>query len=269
MGTLLFRLDDVTPCQNWENFERLHELFRKYQIAPVIGVVPDNQDPKLCIGEPKQNFTQYLDQLVREEGWVIAQHGYTHTYVNRNGGMLKVNRQSEFAGLPYEEQFDKLRKGQEFLQKQGLCATMFMAPAHTYDKNTLRALQELGFTWVTDGYTDHAYRRFGLVFIPCTVSKPIIPGKNRVNTVCYNPNMMTEEEFEELEQFLEQHAQVCKSFDWYLKQLEASGVPEWSIRLWLEQQRNRLLRCVKHFVSGNALCQRLLQARARLRSGYR
>ncbi|MDO4515492.1 MAG: hypothetical protein Q4B72_15845, partial [Lachnospiraceae bacterium] len=89
------------------------------------------------------------------------------------------------------------------------------------------------------------------------------------NTVCYHPNMMTEEEFEELEQFLEQHAQVSKSFDWYLKQLEASGVPEWSIRLWLEQQRNRLLRCVKHFVSGNALCQRLLQARARLRSGYR
>lgn len=269
MGILLFRLDDVTPWQNWEKFERLHELFRKYQIAPVIGVVPDNCDPKLCIGDPRKDFAQYLNKLVREEGWVIAQHGFTHTYVNKNGGMLKVNRQSEFAGLPYDEQFDKLKKGQEFLQKQGLCATMFMAPAHTYDKSTLRALQKLGFTWVTDGYTDHVYRRFELVFIPCTVSKPIVPKESVVNTVCYHPNMMTEEEFIELEQFLEKHAEVCKSFDWYLEHLSQTQIPHWNVYLWLEQLKNRLLRCVKHIVAENALCQRLLQARACARSGYR
>lgn len=56
---------------------------------------------------------------------MIAQHGYTHTYVTRNGGMLKVNRQSEFAGLSSEEQREKLAKGQEILQKQGICARMF------------------------------------------------------------------------------------------------------------------------------------------------
>ena len=106
MGILLFRLDDVTPQQNWENFERLHDLFRRYSIAPVIGVVPQNMDKKLCVDKPRENYIAYLKKLHDEEGWVIAQHGYTHTYVNRNGGMLKVNRQSEFAGLSGEEQWE-------------------------------------------------------------------------------------------------------------------------------------------------------------------
>ncbi len=255
MGTLLFRLDDVTPVQNWENFERIHALFKKYGIAPVIGVVPENRDEKLCIRQPKENYVEYLKALRNQEGWVIAQHGYTHTYVTRNGGMLKVNRQSEFAGLSSEEQREKLAKGQEILQKQGICARMFMAPAHAYDKQTLKALKELGFTWVTDGYTDHAYRRYGLVFIPCTVSKPVVVSGDRVNTACYHPNMMTEEEFTELEAFLQHHAGECMSFERYLRQLEKQKIPEWNFALALEQMKNQILRKVKRLVARNALCQ--------------
>lgn len=266
MGTLLFRLDDVTPWQNWENFERLHELFRRYSIAPVIGAVPENLDEKLRIGSPREDYSEYLQQLQREEGWVIAQHGYTHTYVNRNGGMLKVNRQSEFAGLPLEEQREKLEKGQQILQKQGICAKMFMAPAHTYDKRTLKALKELGFSWVTDGYTDHAYRRYGLIFIPCTVSKPVVVGSDRVNTVCYHPNMMTEQEFTELEAFLQQHAGECMSFDTYLQQLAEQEIPEWNLRLVWEQQKNKAFRRIKQFAARNALCQMYFQYRQRQRA---
>lgn len=266
MGILLFRLDDVTPQQNWENFERLHDLFRRYSIAPVIGVVPQNMDKKLCVDKPRENYIAYLKKLHDEEGWVIAQHGYTHTYVNRNGGMLKVNRQSEFAGLSGEEQRKKLGDGQQILQKQGICAKMFMAPAHAYDKTTLKVLKELGFTWVTDGYTNHVYRRYGLVFIPCTVAKPIVVPKDWVNTVCYHPNMMTEEEFTELETFLQSHAEECMSFDQYLQQLEEQDIPEWNFKLVLEQQKNQILRKIKHMVARNALCQAYFQHRQRQRA---
>ena len=266
MGTLLFRLDDVTPEQNWENFERLHDLFRRYSIAPVIGVVPQNKDSKLRVGESKEDYVAYLKKLQEEEGWLIAQHGYTHTYVNRNGGMLKVNRQSEFAGLSGEEQRKKLGDGQQILQKQGICAKMFMAPAHAYDKTTLKVLKELGFAWVTDGYTDHVYQRDGLVFIPCTVSKPIVVPKDRVNTVCYHPNMMTEEEFTELDDFLQEHGKECMSFDQYLQQLEDQKIPEWNLRLALEQQKNMVLRRIKHLVARNALCQAYFQHRQRQRA---
>lgn len=266
MGILLFRLDDVTPQQNWENFERLHDLFRRYSIAPVIGVVPQNMDKKLCVDKPRENYIAYLEKLRDEEGWVIAQHGYTHTYVNRNGGMLKVNRQSEFAGLPMEEQRKKLKKGQQILQKQGICAKMFMAPAHAYDRKTLKVLKELGFTWVTDGYTDHTYRRDGLVFIPCTVSKPVVMSQDQVNTVCYHPNMMTEEEFTELDGFLQEHAKECMSFDQYLQQLADQKIPEWNLRLALEQQKNMVLRRIKHLVARNALCQAYFRYRQRRRA---
>lgn len=266
MGTLLFRLDDVTPEQNWENFERLHDLFRRYSIAPVMGVVPQNRDKKLCVDRPRENYIEYLQKLHEEEGWVIAQHGYTHTYVNQNGGMLKVNRQSEFAGLPLEEQRRKLSKGQQILQKQGICAKMFMAPAHAYDRKTLKALKELGFTWVTDGYTDHAYRRDGLVFIPCTVSKPVVVPKDWVNTVCYHPSMMTEEEFTELETFLQAHAEECMSFDQYLRQMAEQNIPEWNFKLAMEQLKNQALRKIKHRAARNALCQAYFRHRQHRRA---
>ena len=266
MGTLLFRLDDITPSQNWKNFERIHKLFQKYQIAPLIGVVPDNQDKKLRIEPEKVDYYEYLRELRDKEHWVISQHGYQHTYVNDEGGLLKVNRQSEFAGLSYEEQYEKLQRGQQLLQNKELCATMFMAPAHTFDATTMRALRDLGFKWVTDGYTDHAYKREGLIFIPCTVSKPIVPKKDYVNTVCYHPNMMTEEEFRELEEFLEHHADVCESFGHYMDRLLHTDVPVWNFRLFIEQQKNQLLRKIKHFVAMNALCQAFFRARAGMRS---
>ena len=136
----------------------------------------------------------------------------------------------------------------------------------TNEKTTLKVLKELGFAWVTDGYTDHVYQRYGLVFIPCTVSKPIVVPKDRVNTVCYHPNMMTEEEFTELDGFLQEHGKECMSFDQYLQQLEDQKIPEWNLRLALEQQKNMVLRRIKHLVARNALCQAYFQHRQRQRA---
>lgn len=53
MQRLLIRLDDITPDMDWEKFERLAALFEQYQIHPIIGVVPDNQDKTLRIREPE------------------------------------------------------------------------------------------------------------------------------------------------------------------------------------------------------------------------
>jgi len=259
MGTLLFRLDDITAEQNWENFERLHDIFGTYGIAPVIGVVPDNRDVTLRIGKPRADYVSYMKRL-QGEGWVIAQHGFQHTYVNRNGGMLKVNRQSEFAGLSFEEQRKKLQAGQEILQNMDIHATMFMAPAHTYDRNTLKALKSLGFRWMTDGYTDSPYQMEGLTFIPCTVSKPVIPKADSVVTVCYHPNMMTEEKFEELEQFLgkyasSEHVNLCQGFGSYLESISENPVRRWGVCTAWEQRKNLTMRKLKLFAASNALCQ--------------
>ena len=77
-----------------------------------------------------------------------------------------MNAQSEFAGKSYEEQYQLLESGQKKLLDRDIETKLFMAPGHTFDKTTLRALKALGFTHVTDGFGDLPYVRSGITFLP-------------------------------------------------------------------------------------------------------
>lgn len=202
MGRLAIRLDDITPDMNWENFFRLKKLFDQYDIKPLIGVVPDNRDPKLSIGEAREDFWELMRTLAYED-WTIAQHGYTHVYETTDSGILGVKEASEFAGIPYDEQYERIRKGRKILEENGLVCDVFMAPGHTYDENTLLALEQLKFHYVTDGYAEVPYYWKNLGFLPCTISTPKEP--KRFDTLCLHLNTMTEEAFKNLEAFLENY----------------------------------------------------------------
>ena len=41
---ILIRLDDIAENMNWELMDRSEALFNKFNIKPVIGVIPKNQD---------------------------------------------------------------------------------------------------------------------------------------------------------------------------------------------------------------------------------
>ena len=43
------RMDDITPDMDWARFMRFKALCDQYNIKPLIGVVPDNNDAKLNI----------------------------------------------------------------------------------------------------------------------------------------------------------------------------------------------------------------------------
>lgn len=269
MQQLLIRLDDITPDMDWEKFERLAALFEQYQIHPIIGVVPDNRDETLHIQEPRADFWERIRTL-QKQGWVIAQHGFTHVYVNKKSGLLKVNPFSEFAGLPYQEQYEKLKEGQEILKKQGIHTTMFMAPGHSFDRQTLRALKTLGFTSVTDGYCSRPYRRDGLIFLPCTLSSPRLP--KRFDTLCLHSNGMGLAQFDALADFIGRHRKLIGNADaiCFLERTGhttekpgdrmeacpcACGVRAYVPFGWLEEHKNLFLRRVKRFVAENETVQ--------------
>ena len=46
-----------------------------------------------------------------------------------------------------------------------------MAPSHSYDRSTLRALKDNGFQRVTDGFGTKPYEREGLIFYPLAMRK--------------------------------------------------------------------------------------------------
>lgn len=199
------RIDDITPDMDWDSFLRFKQLLDSLQIKPLIGVVPDNQDPNLKTGICREDFWDFLLQL-KLEGWSIAQHGFRHLYSTEKGGIFPLNHFSEFAGLPHQEQLDMLRNGRDILRSNGLDTDIFMAPAHSYDKNTLRALKELGFSYITDGFSNKPYCRQGLVFTPIafrrdavSVKKATAGNTGQVTTLVYHLNHMKEEEFRRYE----------------------------------------------------------------------
>ncbi len=203
-GRYLIRLDDIAPHMAWDRFHSLARVFDTYGVKPLIGVIPDNQDPQL---RQWPEFTGDFWAEIRSlqvRGWEIAQHGFQHLYVTRELGLMGVNRLSEFAGLPFEEQFDKLARGQSLLRQHGLSFESFMAPSHSFDLTTLQALKELKFTTVTDGFALFPYIEHGLIFLPQLLASPrLIPFG--VQTFCLHVNVMTEVQIRRVEEFVARH----------------------------------------------------------------
>ncbi|MBQ9926668.1 MAG: DUF2334 domain-containing protein [Lachnospiraceae bacterium] len=161
------RLDDITPDMDWECFFKFKALLDHYQVKPLIGVVPDNQDENLKgtqNGAPEE-FWAYIKEL-QENGWTVAMHGYRHIYATDKAGVFPLNCFSEFAGISYEEQKEMLTEGKQVLAQNGIETDIFMAPAHSYDNNTLKALKATGFKKVTDGFGSRPYTWKGLDFYP-------------------------------------------------------------------------------------------------------
>ena len=207
---LTFRLDDITPGLKKDNLNRFEEIFDLYGIKPLIGIVPSNEDPNLVVDVKDNSFWDEMRRL-RDKGWKIALHGYRHVYSNDNSGLLKANPFSEFAGLPYEEQKDMLFKGKSILEEQGLVPEFFMAPGHTFDENTLKALVANGIFKITDGYSDRPYIRNGIAFYPCRLSDPTMP--KGMDTVCIHLNNWEDADFDSLKGFIEINRAICTSFD--------------------------------------------------------
>ena len=65
---ITIRMDDITPDMDWESFEAFERMFRKYGIRPLLGVVPDNRDPKLSVDAPRAEFWERMRRFKRRGG---------------------------------------------------------------------------------------------------------------------------------------------------------------------------------------------------------
>lgn len=194
-------MDDICPQMNMDKFLEYKSLFDEFDIKPLIGIIPDNQDVSIKFDNDFTNFWGMMRQL-QEDGWAIAQHGYQHIYCSQVPGILSRRKLSEFAGLTYEDQFEKIRKGKRILEQNGLYTDIFMAPGHSFDITTLRVLKECGFKYITDGLSSLPYMYCGLKFIPCRHLSPLtLPG---INTWCIHSNTWTKIYFNRIKKAVQQ-----------------------------------------------------------------
>lgn len=146
----LLRFDDMCPTMDWALWEEVEALLVEAGVKPILAVIPDNQDPALMVTPPSPLFWDRVRSW-QARGWTIGLHGYQHTYVNKEPGLLRLNRKSEFAGLSHSEQLDKLRKGLEVFEREGVHADVWVAPAHSFDGVTVSALAAVGIRTISDG----------------------------------------------------------------------------------------------------------------------
>ena len=211
MRKIAIRIDDVVAEMDWVKFHRFEKLLDKYEICPLIGVVPMNGDHKLEGAKgtrneafaDEENYKNWLKEK-QKLGWVIAMHGTYHVYLTKQGGLFPLNDFSEFAGVSYENQKHKLEAGVGALEEIGIRTDIFMAPGHSFDKDTLKALKECGFHYITDGFGDMPYVREGLTFLPISfLRKKELRKESGVTTFVIHTWDMTEAEFRWYEDLFE------------------------------------------------------------------
>ncbi len=226
---IVIRMDDIAPGMDMGKFRRFKRLLDEHHVQPLIGVVPDNHDQGLIIGDDERDrdrrernipvpverrksdrrnvedpdikednpgFWRMIRNL-QSEGWIIAMHGLNHAYTTKEGGLLPLNHKSEFAGIPLENQKEMIAEGKSILAGHGIATDFFMAPSHSYDKNTLEALLENGFRRITDGFGRHSYRRYDITFYPISYRRDtaIKDKKEGYTTFVVHCNTLTNEDF--------------------------------------------------------------------------
>jgi len=151
-----------------KKWQRMENILDVYGVRPMVGIIPANKDPEQQIDAADSKFWSKVQHWTKK-GWAIALHGYDHCFISDAGmsGLNPVWTRSEFAGVPIEQQKDKIRKGVAECRANGIEPTFFFAPAHTYDENTLKTLrEESSIRIISDTIANRPYRKDDFIFIP-------------------------------------------------------------------------------------------------------
>lgn len=208
----LMRLDDA--CEHWnkENWHRMHDLLTKYRVKPIIAIIPKVEDPKLLEYPIDSDYSVTVHQWINE-GWIPALHGFNHILHASKGGLNPVNNRSEFVGLSLDEQVYKIKNGLMILREKSINPKIFIAPAHTFDKNTLLALkQETEIRVISDTIADDVYWDSDFYYIPQQSGRVRLIN-SKIVTFCYHPNIVREDQFDVLDSFLNEHSKEFVDFE--------------------------------------------------------
>lgn len=219
MSRYFFRLDDIAPNMNWDKFNFIILLFRRYNIKPLLAVIPDNKDPELLKYPANSDFWRIIKEL-NQDGWTIGQHGFEHLYKTGNGGVLKINKKGEFAGIDFETQRQMTENGKKILEEKLGEINIFVAPAHSFDKNTIRALLTNNIKILSDGIALWPFKKYGIIWLPQITWRPRRFPLGFL-TFTLHTNTMNSADFDNLNKFIIKNQNHIGNFselaEWYEK----------------------------------------------------
>jgi hypothetical protein len=168
---IVFRYDDFSAVSSTDLELKLIDSFAKHHTSCTFAVIPF-----VCSGNTHNPLSQSLITLPYEKIEIlkksveagtldIALHGYSHQTLPRKKGY------SEFNGLDKEIQLSKMKEGKNFLEDLiGCQITTFVPPWNTYDLNTIKAMEKVGFKSLSADIHGTAIKSTSLKFLPFTCS---------------------------------------------------------------------------------------------------
>lgn len=207
----MLRIDDLCPTIHARRWERIRRIMEEFGIHPILAVIPDNQDSSLRKSPSDPGFWQQMRDM-EAAGATVAIHGYHHLCNLRARGLIALHENSEFAGKPYEVQLELIAAGLGILRGQGLNPRLWVAPRHSFDGNTLRAIRKAGLRYLSDGLARVPFRRGGVTWIPQQLWSPAARPKG-IWTICVHPNSTHRAKADELRAFLAGFAGQFTTFE--------------------------------------------------------
>lgn len=211
MSQYLIRLDDANPWMDHAKWGRIETILDDHSIKPIVAVIPNCNDATLMINPLDENFWDIVKHW-NKKGWTIALHGYDHVYITNCGGLVPINKKSEFVGLPLDRQIEKISLGYNIFLQYGIIPEVFVAPAHSFDKNTLKAIAlKTNIGVISDGLAVKPYTFLGFKWIPQQLWR-FRKMPFGTWTICLHPNSMSEKDFKRLEHYLNTYSKYFTSF---------------------------------------------------------
>jgi peptidoglycan/xylan/chitin deacetylase (PgdA/CDA1 family) len=140
---MVFRYDDFLLMPSKLNDSILY-IFQKNNIPLCIGIIPFDNANSVINSFNQDQINDLISRIQRKE-IEVALHGYNHNN-NANVSFFTKYASSEFATLRYDDQIEKLEKGKRYLDSLlQIDLKVFIPPFNTYDKTTLKALENLHF----------------------------------------------------------------------------------------------------------------------------
>ncbi|MBP3193961.1 DUF2334 domain-containing protein [Natronogracilivirga saccharolytica] len=112
---VVFRFDDYSARSSTDLELRLIDTFRENEVAITFGVIPFVSTGNLHDPSPKNLAPLTSEKVdILKKGYVkgtldIALHGYSHQTIS-------VKKNTEFSGLDYNSQIERIDKGKKFLE---------------------------------------------------------------------------------------------------------------------------------------------------------
>lgn len=206
------RLDDACPTMKSNSWAALEAVLDDAGIQPLVAVVPDNQDPDLAMGETDPEFWAKVRGW-QSKGWTIGLHGHRHLLAETDHrGLVPFHSRSEFAGVNLDEQKERIRAAIGIFRRESIEPTAWVAPAHSFDENTLLALRECtDIRVVSDGIALAPFSRGSFTWVPQQLWRfrrmPF-----GVWTVCLHPDELTPSDLAQIRDWLKANKGMLRSF---------------------------------------------------------